>query len=163
MSSKSKNLSTYDESSIPYSSKLKVGIVVADWNADITHALYDGCLDTLKKHGVQDDNIHTAQVPGAFELPSGAKMLASHTALDAVICLGCVIKGETDHDKYINSAVANGATSTGSSRRQIWEQRSGGSSYSTAHVSPQRRSERSEKVNRILVKSNIARKSIALL
>jgi len=108
MSSKSKNLSTYDESSIPDSSKLKVGIVVADWNADITHALYDGCLDTLKKHGVQDDNIHTAQVPGAFELPSGAKMLASHTALDAVICLGCVIKGETDHDKYINSAVANG-------------------------------------------------------
>lgn len=108
MSSKSKNLSTYDESSIPNSAKLRVGIVVADWNADITHALYDGCLDTLIKHGVSKDNIHTAQVPGAFELPSGAKILAGSTILDAVICLGCVIKGETDHDKYINSAVANG-------------------------------------------------------
>jgi len=108
MSSKSKNLSVYDESTIPDSSKLKVGIVVADWNADITHALYDGCLETLIKHGVKKDEIHTAQVPGAFELPSGAKMLAGHQALDAIICLGCVIKGETAHDVYINTAVANG-------------------------------------------------------
>ena len=108
MSSKSKNLSTYDESSIPDSKNLKVGIVVSDWNSTITHALYDGCLATLMKHGVLEENIHTAQVPGAFELPSGAKMLAGHHSLDAVICLGCVIKGETAHDIYINTAVANG-------------------------------------------------------
>lgn len=108
MSSKSKNLSTYDESSIPDSSKLRVGIVVSDWNADITHALYDGCRETLLKHGVEEENIHTVQVPGAFELPSGAKILAGHQVLDAVICLGCVIKGETAHDIYINTAVANG-------------------------------------------------------
>lgn len=113
MSSKSKNLSTYDESTIPDSGSLNVGIVVSDWNTEITHALYDGCLETLIKHGVKEDNIHTAQVPGTFELPTGAKMLASQQALDAIICIGCVIKGETDHDKYINTAVANGIMTMG--------------------------------------------------
>lgn len=113
MSSKSKNLSTYDESTIPDSEALNVGIVVSDWNTEITHALYDGCLETLIKHGVKEDSIHTAQVPGTFELPTGAKMLAGQHALDAIICIGCVIKGETDHDIYINTAVANGIMTMG--------------------------------------------------
>lgn len=108
MSSKSKNLSTYDLTKIPDCSDLKIGIVVSDWNDDITHSLYDGCLETLSKHGVLSKNILTIQVPGAFELPVGAKMLAGKEVLDAIICLGCVIKGETDHDIYINRAVAQG-------------------------------------------------------
>ena len=86
------------------------GIAVADWNADITHALYQGCFDTLIKHGAQNENIHTLQVPGSFELPVAAKLLAASRKLDAIICLGAVIKGETQHDEYINHAVATGLT-----------------------------------------------------
>jgi 6,7-dimethyl-8-ribityllumazine synthase len=108
MASALKNLSQYDENNIPSAAELTFGIVVADWNAHITHALYEGCLDTLKKHGAKEENIHTLQVPGTFELPSAARMLASkHPSVDAVICIGCVIKGETKHDEYINMSVAN--------------------------------------------------------
>lgn len=89
------------------------GIVVAEWNADITHALYEGCLETLLKHGAREENIHVVQVPGSFELPSGARILSGQHIVDAVICLGCVIKGETNHDDYINHAVATGLVNLG--------------------------------------------------
>jgi len=110
MSSSLKNLSSYDESTIPAADDMVFGIVVAEWNAHITHALYEGCVDTLLKHGAKEENIHVAQVPGSFELPIGARMLSGQHTLDAVICLGCVIKGETSHDEYINNAVATGLT-----------------------------------------------------
>ncbi|MFN4256091.1 MAG: 6,7-dimethyl-8-ribityllumazine synthase [Saprospiraceae bacterium] len=110
MASALKNLSQYDESNMPDAAEMTFGIVVADWNAHITHALYEGCFDTLLKHGAKPENIHTAQVPGAFELPVGARMLAARHSPDAVICLGCVIKGETSHNEYINHAVANALT-----------------------------------------------------
>ncbi len=106
MASALKNLSTYDENNLPSAEGLHIGIVVSDWNDAITHALYEGCYKTLIKHQVAEDNIHTIQVPGAFELPVGAKMLAGQHKLDAVVCLGCVIKGETNHNEYINNAVA---------------------------------------------------------
>ena len=108
MASAHKNLSTYDESQLPDASPMRFGIVVADWNADITHQLYAGCHETLIKHGAVESNIHTVQVPGTFELPAAARMLAGREKLDAVICLGCVIKGETKHDEYINNAVSQG-------------------------------------------------------
>lgn len=108
MASALKNLSSYNEENIPDGSKIKIGIVVAEWNQHITHALYEGAYDTLIKHGVLEENIHTMQVPGAFELPIGARMLLNVNPLDSVICLGCVIKGETKHDEYINNAVALG-------------------------------------------------------
>lgn len=108
MASASKNLSSYDESTIPSAEEMKFGIVIAEWNAAITHALYEGCFDTLIKHGAKEDNIKTIQVPGSFELPAGARILASQNKLDAVICLGCIIKGETKHDEYIANAVATG-------------------------------------------------------
>ena len=108
MASARKNLSTYDETNLPDISKMSFGIVVADWNADITHALYQGCYDTLIKHGAHAGRIFTVQVPGAFELPAGARIIAGREKLDAVICLGCVIKGETKHDEYINNAVSQG-------------------------------------------------------
>lgn len=110
MASALKNLSVYDESSIPDASDMKFGIVVAEWNAKITHALYEGCFETLLKHGVKEANIQTAQVPGSFELPTGARLLSMKHKLDAVICLGCVIKGETSHNEYINNSVAMGLT-----------------------------------------------------
>lgn len=110
MASALKNLSAYDENSIPSAENMHFGIVVAEWNAHITHALYKGCLETLLTHGANEENIHTIQVPGSFELPTGARLMAAKHKLDAVICLGCVIKGETKHDEYISNAVAMGLT-----------------------------------------------------
>lgn len=110
MASALKNLSKYDESKLESAKELSFGIVVADWNEHITHALYEGCYDTLIKHGAEADNIQTMQVPGAFELTGGAAMLAAKHQLDAVICLGCVIKGETSHNEYINQSVGMGLT-----------------------------------------------------
>lgn len=108
MASALKNLSQYDESNTPEASNMKFGVVVSDWNSEITHALYEGCVDALKKHGAKDENIFTAQTPGTFELPSAARLLASKHNPDAVVCIGCVIKGETSHNEYINHAVATG-------------------------------------------------------
>ena len=108
MASAHKNLSSYDESALPDAAPLRFGVVVADWNADVTHALYAGCYETLVKHGASEANVHTVQVPGTFELPAAARMLAGRHKLDAIICLGCVIKGETKHDEYINNAVSQG-------------------------------------------------------
>jgi 6,7-dimethyl-8-ribityllumazine synthase len=111
MASALKNLSTYDESTLPDASELKIAIVVSEWHAHITHALYEGCYDTLIKHGVDPENIFTLQVPGSFELPIGARILSTKHTPDAVVCLGCVIKGDTDHNEYINQAVAQGLAS----------------------------------------------------
>jgi 6,7-dimethyl-8-ribityllumazine synthase len=113
MASALKNLSVYDASNLPDASDLKFGIVVSDWNAEITHALYQGCIETLEKHGAQEENIQLVQVPGAFELTAGARLLVGRHTLDAVICIGCVIQGETKHNEYINNAVASGLTSLG--------------------------------------------------
>ena len=110
MASALKNLSTYKEDEIPDASEMSFGIVVSEWNEKITGALYEACFDTLVKHGVKEDNIHAVQVPGSFELTAGAKLIGTREKVDAVICLGCVIKGETSHNEYINYAVANGLT-----------------------------------------------------
>ena len=108
MASALKNLSEYDDSTMPAADAMAFGIIVAEWNAHITHALYEGCYDTLVKHGAKPENIHTLQVPGSFELPAGARILNGRVNADAIICLGCVIKGETNHNEYINQAVAHG-------------------------------------------------------
>ena len=108
MASSLKNLSSYNDATIPSAADMIFGVVVAEWNEHITHALYEGCIETLLKHGAKEENIHVAQVPGAFELPTAARLLAARfPAVDAVICMGCVIKGETKHDEYINLSVAN--------------------------------------------------------
>ena len=113
MASALKNLSTYNDSDVPNAEEMTFGIIVAEWNAKITHALYEGCFDTLVKHGAKPEQIYTLQVPGAFELTVGARILNGQQNVDAVICLGCVIKGETSHDEYINHAVAVGLTNLG--------------------------------------------------
>lgn len=107
MASALSNLSAYDPSTVPDGADLKIGIVLAEYHTDVTHPLYEGAVDTLREHGVPEESIFTSQVPGAFELPAGARLLAVREKVDAVICLGCVIKGETDHDVYINQSVAN--------------------------------------------------------
>lgn len=105
-----KNLSTYNSDVIPGASKMRFGIVVSDWNSEITHALLEGALTTLKKHGAKDENINVKHVPGSFELTLGAQFLAEYDDLDAVICLGCVIQGETPHFTYICQGVSYGIT-----------------------------------------------------
>lgn len=98
---------------MPPASGMHFGIVVAEWNHEITNALYEGCYETLRKHGTHPDHIHVAQVPGSFELTVGARLMLQHKQVDAVICLGCVIKGETNHNEYISHAVAMGLTNLG--------------------------------------------------
>ena len=108
MSSKNKNLSVPAIDRLKKLENAKIGIVTAEWNSEITFAMRNACTDELKKYGCDDDNLMIIDVPGAFELPSGAKLLLANHKLDAVICLGCVIKGETKHDEYISNAVASG-------------------------------------------------------
>ncbi|SKB28764.1 6,7-dimethyl-8-ribityllumazine synthase [Parapedobacter luteus] len=88
----------------------RFGIVVSQWNSAITGPLLDGAYDALKKHGAKEENITIVQVPGSYELTSGADIMLRDSGIDAVICLGCVIQGETKHFDYICSAVAHGIT-----------------------------------------------------
>ena len=104
------NLSAFDPQSVPDSVDMRFGIVVSDWNIDITGALLNGAVKTLKKYGTSDENIVVKHVPGSFELTLGAQFLAEYDDLDAVICLGCVIQGETPHFAYICQGVTHGIT-----------------------------------------------------
>jgi 6,7-dimethyl-8-ribityllumazine synthase len=104
------NLSAYDPKLVPDASEMRFGIVVSDWNKEITWSLLDGAVKTLIKHGVTDKNIVVKHVPGSFELTLGAQFLAEYDDLDAVICLGCVIRGETPHFEYICQGVTHGIT-----------------------------------------------------
>jgi 6,7-dimethyl-8-ribityllumazine synthase len=104
------NFSEYDTQSIPDAGKMRFGIVVSDWNKDITRALLDGAEKTLRRHGATTENIIVKHVPGSFELTIGAQFIAEYDDPDAVICLGCVIRGETPHFTYICQAVTQGIT-----------------------------------------------------
>ncbi len=90
--------------------KKTFAIVVSEWNEEITEALYNGAVSALHAHGVNARQIVRKNVPGSFELSLGALRMAERKDIDAVICLGCVIKGETPHFDYICQAVAYGLT-----------------------------------------------------
>ena len=113
MASSSKNLSTYSGKNLNALKGKKIGIVVSEWNDEITESLYSGAHETLINLGAQTENIIKKYVPGSFELTLGAQWLAKNGEIDAVICLGCVIQGETPHFDYICQAVANGITNVG--------------------------------------------------
>ncbi len=91
----------------------KIGIVVAEWNSDITEALFEGAYETLLSSGLRKKNIIRRTVPGSFELPLAALWLAEQKDIDGVICLGCVIQGDTPHFDYICQAVAQGIMQVG--------------------------------------------------
>ncbi len=110
MASNLKNLSSFDPETMPDASNMKFGIVVSEWNHDITGALLNGALQTLSALKVKDENIHVKWVPGSFELTLGAQFMAEYTNVDAVICLGCVIQGETRHFDFICQGVTHGIT-----------------------------------------------------
>lgn len=108
MATVNKNLSDYDIDSIPDASKMVFGIVVSEWNKDITSGLLNGAYSTLVDNGAKKDNILVKSVPGAYELPLGAQTLFENTNVDAVICLGSVIQGETKHFDFVCQGAALG-------------------------------------------------------
>lgn len=113
MSSAHKNLSIFSTNNLPDVSEKRFALVVAEWNEEITEALAQGAYNTLIAYGVKAENIIRANVPGSYELTFGAQKMAQKSDIDAVICIGCVIQGETKHNDYINHAVAQGLTNVG--------------------------------------------------
>jgi 6,7-dimethyl-8-ribityllumazine synthase len=107
MATKNNNLSDFNKESLPDSSNMKIGIVVSQWNNKITNGLYNGAYTTLIESGVSENNIKKIEVPGSFELIFGARVLRRKD-VDAIICLGSVIQGETKHFDYVCQAVSNG-------------------------------------------------------
>jgi 6,7-dimethyl-8-ribityllumazine synthase len=113
MASIEKNLSQVSVQPEAKVSTRKFGIVVSEWNTDVTESLFEGAFSTLIKAGVSKENILRWDVPGSFELTLGAQWMAQKEAIDAVIALGCVIQGETKHFDFICQAVASGITDVG--------------------------------------------------
>lgn len=110
MATINKNLSEYDPDSIPSAKGMRFAIIVAEWNKEVTFSLLKGARNTLLKHGALEDEIKIEYVPGSFELTNGAKVLADTGKFDAIICLGCVIQGETRHFDFICQGVTQGLT-----------------------------------------------------
>lgn len=88
--------------------KLKIGIVHSEWNGQIVDQMFENCAKQLLSHGILKEHMKDLVVPGSFELPWGAKQIIAQGGYDGIICLGCVVKGETRHDDYINHAIAKG-------------------------------------------------------
>lgn len=108
MATANKNLSNYDKNTMPNASSMRFGIVVSEWNEEITEGLFNGAYNTLIDLGVPADQIIRENVPGSFELPFGSKCLIESEDLDAVIAIGVVIQGETKHFDFVCSGVTQG-------------------------------------------------------
>lgn len=113
MASTEKNLSDFNTAGVVTASQFRYALVVSEWNEEVTESLYAGAIQTLKGVGVSKDAISRVNVPGSYELSLGAQKMAQKEDIDAVICLGCVIRGETPHFDFICNAVANGITQVG--------------------------------------------------
>jgi len=108
MATENKNLSVYDKSTIPNAKDFRFGIVVSEWNSEITNGLYKGAVEALLDCGAVSDNIIKWDVPGSFELTFGCKKMIQQGGFDAVIAIGSVIQGETKHFDFVCSATAQG-------------------------------------------------------
>jgi len=108
MASSEKNLSSYSSKNVIDMGEKVFALVVSEWNESVTEALYQGAYDTLRENGVKKEHIIRKDVPGSYELPLAAQWMAEDNNIDAVICLGCVIQGETRHFDFICDAVAQG-------------------------------------------------------
>lgn len=106
MATENKNLSTYDKNQLPSAKPYSFGIVFSEWNGEITQALKQGALTTLYDLGAEVENIEVLAVPGSFELVYGARKMAKN--FDAIIAIGCVIRGETPHFDYVCRGVTQG-------------------------------------------------------
>ncbi|QNL21864.1 6,7-dimethyl-8-ribityllumazine synthase [Hyphobacterium sp. CCMP332] len=110
MSSADKNLNLHKDRNLENISGKKLAIVVSEWNSEITEALLEGCKKALTENGARESELIVKYVPGSFELTHGSNIMAAYDDIDAVICLGCIIQGETKHFDFISMAVAHGAT-----------------------------------------------------
>ncbi len=108
MATASHNLSEHDPASVPSGAGLRFGLVVSEWNREITDALRKGAIGTLIQYGVRPEDILEVWVPGSFELPLGAQFLLERQRLDGVICLGSIIRGETPHFEYVCQGTTKG-------------------------------------------------------
>lgn len=108
MASALHNLSNYDTTTVPDGNGWKIGVVVSEWNEEVTGALLDGAFNTLLKHGVNKEDIIVRFVPGSFELVYGSAVMIEDTDVDAVIAIGCVIRGDTPHFDYICQGATQG-------------------------------------------------------
>lgn len=113
MASSSKNLSQHSGKNVQDMGAKKFAVLVSEWNGEVTEALFQGAVETLTRYGVRKENIVRKDVPGSFELSLAAQWMAERSEIDAVICLGCVIQGETRHFEFICEAVAQGLTQVG--------------------------------------------------
>jgi len=110
MASNLKNLSEHSGKNMKGLQDKKFAILVSEWNEEVTESLYSGAYETLLDNGIPKENIQKHYVPGSFELSLGAQWMAEKKEIDAVVCLGCVIQGETKHFDFICDAVAHGIT-----------------------------------------------------
>jgi len=108
MATVNKNLSHYDKKTVPNAKDFRFGIVVSEWNENITSGLYKGAIEALTENGVDSNNIITWNVPGSFELIYGCKRMIETQEVDVVIAIGSVIQGETKHFDFVCEGVAQG-------------------------------------------------------
>lgn len=108
MATANKNLSVYDKATIPNAKNFRFGIVVSEWNTNITEGLFNGAQEALLDCGALQENIIRWNVPGSFELTFGCKQMIEIHQVDAVIAIGSVIQGETKHFDFVCSATAQG-------------------------------------------------------
>lgn len=113
MATSGNDLSAFDKKVLDNSAHFRVGIVVSDWNAEITHALRDGALEVLRAAGIPDEQLVIRAVPGAFETPLAAQWLLTSGGCDGVICIAAVIRGETAHFDFVSSGTAHGVQNVG--------------------------------------------------
>ncbi len=109
MATKNHNLSQID-SPLPSAADMRFGVVVAEWNPEITNAMADGAVKTFMEAGCPRESIYVKYVPGTFELPLGAQFFTEYTDVDAIVVLGCVIQGDTRHFDYVCDGVTQGVT-----------------------------------------------------
>ena len=102
------NLSSYDATKLPDVSQYRFGILISEWNHQITNALGEGAISTLQENGISNEHIIVEHVPGAYELPTAANFMMASNKVDAVICIGSVIRGETEHFTFVCEAAAHG-------------------------------------------------------
>lgn len=108
MATRFHNLSDYDPASVPNAGGMRFGIVVSEWNDAITGALLEGAYNTLTRNGADEKDITVLTVPGSFELVFGAAQLVKSGKVDAVIAIGCVVRGDTPHFDYICQGATQG-------------------------------------------------------
>jgi len=108
MSTKYQNLTDYNPENVPEAGDMCFVIVVSEWNPSVTEKLMEGAYNTLLKHGAKAENIRVVHVPGSFEIIYAAKRIIKSIKPDAVIGLGCVVRGDTPHFDYVCSAVTQG-------------------------------------------------------